>query len=352
MVATASITVTSGPDCGKSFALASDVVRLGRGPENEIVFSDPQMGEHQASIIHRDGRYAIVTASPDGLEIDGTEVPPERWVWLPDGASIRVSRMTRIQFATGEANSAPASVPGTSAPTAAPPLRVEPAAAPAAAEPRQKPAARPQVKPARPVAAVPKPPGSTDAIAPQKKGGEKPDRKRAVARFITETPGETLVKLGEDGHLPELTLAEGRAAASRAAAERQSNPVVMIALMATSMGATLLLLLSEGESSASLAQAKAAARAEIREYYSGEEDAPLEPYQLALRRAHQAHTRRDRAAERDELRKVLMMLRSESKPRHQKFTGLTGRLDYDFDSPSKRSDKRLEELIAVLLAEE
>ena len=46
------------------------------------------------------------------------------------------------------------------------------------------------------------------------------------------------------------------------------------------------------------------------------------------------------------------MLRSESKDRMQRFSGMTGRLEYDYDDESKRSDRRLEELIAVLLADD
>ncbi len=48
---------------------------------------------------------------------------------------------------------------------------------------------------------------------------------------------------------------------------------------------------------------------------------------------------------------MLALLRSEAKDKLYKYTGLTGRLDYDESSPNKKSDKRLEELISTLLSE-
>src|SRR5437879_4086499 len=94
----ARITVTSGPDRGRTFELTGEMVRLGRSPENEVVFSDEQVGDHHASIVRREGRFAIFTSVPSGLEIDGTEVPPERWVWLPETATIRVGERTSLEF--------------------------------------------------------------------------------------------------------------------------------------------------------------------------------------------------------------------------------------------------------------
>src|SRR5262245_18814755 len=100
----ATITVTAGPDRGKVFELSGEMVRVGRAPENEVVLSDAQIGEHHASIVRREGRFAIFTSEPDGLEVDGTEVPSERWVWLPESATIRVGRRTSVQFVVSDAN--------------------------------------------------------------------------------------------------------------------------------------------------------------------------------------------------------------------------------------------------------
>ena len=94
----ATITVTSGPDRGKVFELTGEMVRLGKAPENEVVLSDAQVGDHHASIVRREGRFAIFTSEPDGLEVDGTEVPSERWVWLPEAATIRMGQRTSVEF--------------------------------------------------------------------------------------------------------------------------------------------------------------------------------------------------------------------------------------------------------------
>jgi pSer/pThr/pTyr-binding forkhead associated (FHA) protein len=98
MASRAKITVTTGPDRGKSCALTGDLTRVGRAAENDLVLTDPELADHLASIVEREGRYAIITTIPAGLEVDGTEIPVERWVWLPEEAEIRVSRRTALQF--------------------------------------------------------------------------------------------------------------------------------------------------------------------------------------------------------------------------------------------------------------
>src|SRR5437762_488487 len=113
----ATITVTSGPDRGKVFELTGEMVRLGKAAENEVVLSDAQVGDHHASIVRREGRFAIFTSDPEGLEVDGTEIPSERWVWLPEAATIRVGRRTSVEFVVnGDAGNAEA--PSTAEPAA------------------------------------------------------------------------------------------------------------------------------------------------------------------------------------------------------------------------------------------
>src|SRR5258708_11624952 len=99
----ATITVISGPDRGRVFELSGEMARLGTAPDNELVFSDTQVGDHHANIVHREGRFAIFTSVPDGIEVDGTEVPAERWVWLPEVATIRVGRRTSVNFVVSPA---------------------------------------------------------------------------------------------------------------------------------------------------------------------------------------------------------------------------------------------------------
>src|SRR5262249_12326199 len=100
----ATITVTAGPDRGKVFELTGEMVRLGTAPDNEVLFSDAQVNEHHASIVRREGRFAIFSSVPQGLQVDGTEIPAERWVWLPEAAWIRVGRRPTVDFTTNGAD--------------------------------------------------------------------------------------------------------------------------------------------------------------------------------------------------------------------------------------------------------
>src|SRR5205807_4410492 len=53
------------------------------------------------------------------------------------------------------------------------------------------------------------PPPGSDASARRRAALDRGEKKsRTIARFITDGPGDPLVKLGEDGHLPELMLHE------------------------------------------------------------------------------------------------------------------------------------------------
>ena len=63
----------------------------------------------------------------------------------------------------------------------------------------------------------------------------------------------------------------------------------------------------------------------------------------------QARGRGDFEAERSELHQVLALLRSEVNDKLYRYTGLTGRLDYVEGDDSRKSDRRLEELISILL---
>ena len=96
MVKTARITVISGPDRGKVFQLNEELVHVGSGAENQVALTDDLVQEHQASIVNRDGRYAIYTPLDQSVQVDGNIIPPEQWVWLPASARITVSERTSI----------------------------------------------------------------------------------------------------------------------------------------------------------------------------------------------------------------------------------------------------------------
>jgi pSer/pThr/pTyr-binding forkhead associated (FHA) protein len=355
----ATITVTAGPDRGKVFELTGEMIRLGKSPENEVVLSDPQVGDHHASIVRREGRFAIHTSEPTGLDVDGTEVPLGQWVWLPEAATIRVGRRTSVEFVVSEV-AAPVVL------SAADPAARQPAekrAAPGTSSAEQ-PSPRPPGTSSTATAVLPgtrsgtqkgkrsaefPAPGSDGTARPRKSAAERGDKKtRTIARFITDGPGDPLVKLGEDGHLPELALHETQAGERAEPGAKQSNPVLLIVAIGISFGLTILMLFMDVGSFGNTEQDKARARVEITEYY-GEEGETLKPYQMLLREARVARSRRDYETERQQYRQVLAMLRSEDNLK--RYAGLTGLRKYDDRSPSKKSDKRLEELIGILLSE-
>jgi len=354
---TAQLSVRMGPDQGQTFPLETELVRLGLGTDNEIVLTDPALTEHHASIVYREGRFAIVTTHPGGLQIDETPVPPERWIWIPEQASIRLSPQTLLHFEitaspsspspTGEAGmvTVSGSAPTASAPpTPGSPLTIKPPPRAGAAKPRKTtPSPTAVINPGAETIDE-----STETPARPRKSTEK--KGRQTARFITDGPGEPLVRLGDDGQLPELSLAEAGPEGKVSTKPKESNPYLLVGVIFLSLLMTGAMLFVEGEETALPTQDHAAARQEMTEYL-GTDTESLAPYQLTLRRSRQAWARGDRNGEKAELRRVLRMLRSEAKERLQKFAGLTGRLDYDYDDASKRSDRRLEELIAILLSD-
>lgn len=354
MTAIAELTVQKGPDEGRVFPLVGDRTRLGSGVGNEVQLTDPLVADHHATLIQRDGRYAIVTTHPQGLEIDGVAVPPERWIWLPQVSVIHLGQQTVLRFSAGETGGAVVESGGISAADES---------APASGGVKAKPATR-TTKPRRSAPASPTagPVASSAAGAgaaepepvPEEAEGAKirktTDRVRKTARFVNEAPGEALVRQVEGGQLPELALSDGGPAVQAVTPRAESNPWLLYGVLGGSLLLTVLLLVLDSPADSNQAPDRVLARRELKEYL-GEEDDTLAPYQLALRQALQASSRGDRLQEQSELRKVLRMLRSESKERVQRFTGLTGRLEYEYDDPSKKSDRRLEELIGALLAE-
>lgn len=334
MAVRATLNVTTGPDRGKSFDLTEPLTHIGSGAESQVLLSDPGVASHQASIASRDGRFFIYTPPAAEIEVDGNKIPPEQRVWLPDEATIQVSRRTSLHFVcTGGSGNGDADDGAPAAVLEVPPPETQ------SPDVAQKPAA-PKVK--RPAD------GGSDSIADlarvQREGAggtekqpEKKEKKRPkVAKFITDSPGNMLVKLGDDGHLPELMLEEGEARAASETQAKQSNPLLLIAAFCFSLGMTALLLFMDAEGFGTGGGDVAEANRKIAEYY-GAEGEEIKPYQAYLRLARQAHSRRDYQAERREYRKVLDLLRAEGK---SKFTGLTGSLD---------RDKELEDKIAILL---
>jgi predicted component of type VI protein secretion system len=335
MTQTATITISSGPDRGREFPVDEELINIGRGEGNEIRLSDDGIPEHQATIVRRNGRYAICATEEQSVEVDGSLIPRQRWVWLPEAARVRVSPRSVLLFRVLET-----AEPDPPAGRAEPRELSTPAAPSAAARPA--PAAPVHLKPPLPV------PGPS---AKRSRGeaalSKRPDRvQRQVARFITDAPGEPLVRLGEDGHLPELALAEGSTRPRRASERAQGSPAAVYAAVACSVLLSLILLLvPEGGSGPSVRE-QATARLEIEQFYE-RRGGELEVWQRLLREARLAQGRGDSDAARRNLRRVLEMLNSEEflQPGAPTVGALPSLTD------DRKTDQRLRELIAVLLEE-
>lgn len=316
MSTTARITITSGPDRGKIFDLAAEMVNIGRGEESDVPLSDPALHTYQLSIVNRKGRFAIYTPLDETIAVDGNAIPAERWVWLPEMARIRISDRTSFQFnMNGEEAPPPA---GSENAPAAPPARKQQQARPASQRSRK----------------------SEKSRSGRNRAEESGDSEiTAVARFITDRQGDALVQLGADGQLPELALAEGPHRKPVEQAQKSSgSPLVYIAL-GISFVMSLLMVLMETDTGGSSARQKTEARREIVEFY-GTEGQAIQPYQELLRSAQRAHSRGARGEERTAYHRVLDLLNSEDVVKS--FTGLTG---------DRKRDERLRELVAILLSQ-
>ena len=300
----ARLTVTTGPDRGRVFELAEEMVNIGRGAQNEIALTDLQVAEHQATVMSRNGRYAIYVLRKDSVEVDGSVVPPEQWIWLPDTARIKLSTYTGLRFQYEGTREA-----GNGSPNIA----------------KDKPD-----KPAKP-------------RTPKGKPGKSASSEKKVARFITDQGGDALVRLGEDGHLPELNLADSPA--KKVVKEKSdgdaSFPWLYVAGGASLLLSTILLLLP-ADSGVSTESERARAREEITAFYGNPNEEP-NAWQKKLREARRAHSSGDFRGERKAYQDVLDRLNAEeyNQPAAPSHLALTG---------DRSRDENLRELIAILLS--
>lgn len=305
----ARLTVTTGPDRGRVFELAEEMVNIGRGAQNHIPLTDLQVAEHQATLMSRNGRYAIYVLRADSVEVDGNVIPAEQWVWLPDIARIKMSAYTGLRFQYEGTRE-----PGNGSATAAKP------------------------KPEKP---DPAPPAAKTKAGKSKPG--KPANERKVARFITDQGGDALVKLGEDGNLPELNLSDSPAKKvhREKSAGEASFPWMYLAV-GGSLLLSVVLLLVPSEPGVSTESQRARARQEITEFYGPPNSDPA-PWQRKLREARLAHSSGDKPAERKAYQQVLDMLNAEefNRPGAPSHIALTG---------DKSRDQHLRELIGVLMS--
>lgn len=343
----ARITVTTGPDRGSLLEMAEDLVQIGRGDDNALILHDPLLDQHQISIMRRGGRHAIFVVGTDEVEVSGTRVPPDQWVWLPQSANVQITRRTTIEF-TSFVEVSDADYES---------FTMEPSPGPHA------PATR-HATPAKRDDAT-KRVGSTSTKS-DTKTASKP--KPAVARFITDQAGDPLVKLGADGHLPDLELQEGTVAAGpKKPRDEKSNSLMLVAVFVVSVGMSMAMLLLETEGPSGSANQVQVARRVIGIYY-GNDQVPLEPYQKLLRLASWAHSQGDYNREKAIYRQILSMLRAENQNSVTGLTRLPLEVQKKFDELSvedlktlsgasidfseiKRNDDRLERLLSILLSD-
>ena len=314
----ARLTVTTGPDRGRVFELAEEMVNIGRGAQNEIALTDLQVAEHQATLMSRNGRYAIYSPREDSIEVDGNVIPAEQWIWLPDTARIKMSAYTGLRF----------QYEGTRTAGAADTFSAKEKPQPPDEQPAPEAKSRSSRNKARKAAA-----GERKAAAGERK----------VARFITDQGGDALVRLGEDGHLPELSLSDSPAkkVVRDKSSTESSFPWAYVAV-GLSMLLTVALLFVPAETGPSTANERARARQDITQFYGAPGEEPA-AWQRWLREARLAHSSGDWPAERRAYQKVLDMLNAEeyNRPDAPSHIALTG---------DRTRDQTLRELIAILLS--
>lgn len=360
------IVVTTGPERGKVFELEGELVHIGRAPENQIVLEDPGLSDHQATILHKNGRYAIFRPDESEVEVDGSEIPSEQWVWLPLEAKLQFGRRTSCQFHYE---------PLTESVTPPPATRSINSKKNSAAKSAQSEGADSGGSTSVAVKAPPLPPavgaasdeddsGDEDESPAQSQNGKsrrserkkKKKRTKNVARFITDKGGP-MVELGADGHLPELALQDGPGKKSKRDKSKSSSPVLLYSILGLSMAACLAMLLIDPTPTTVSETSKASARRELVRFFGMSDDeitrrereiksnpkarwpwpsnnkpvglmgdgVPAR-WQKDLRAAKIARTRRDSAAERAYYRRVLDQLNAED---HDLHFGLTGDMATD-----------------------
>lgn len=72
---TAVVTVRSGPDTGRRFALDTSPLYVGRAPDNGVVVSDPTTSRRHARFESREGEFLVVDlGGSNGTLVDGARV--------------------------------------------------------------------------------------------------------------------------------------------------------------------------------------------------------------------------------------------------------------------------------------
>jgi len=327
---TCRIVITTGPDRGKVFEVDEELIHIGRAEENQIVLDDPSLPDHQASILRKNDRFAIFRPTDAELQVDGADIPAEKWVWLPNDVRLQFGRRTSCQL-TYEMSLDDA--PTASSTTASVDKAI-----------KLKPSAVPPTEAASATAAAEGHSSDQSVDDSTAEGGKKKSKRKAksskrkknVARFITDQGGP-LVELGADGHLPELSLQDDLTRKEKQVKPQQSNSALLYSVLGLSFLASLAMLFAEIDPPSVSELSKADAREEIVRFF-GSDEKELKTWQKQLRAARLAHSRGDDEAELMTYRRVLALLKSEDRDPH---IGITGHLT---------TDEELKRLIGIIIS--
>ena len=158
-------------------------------------------------------------------------------------------------------------------------------------------------------------------------------------QFIVQETAETPLKPDKEGRLPELALSDSELHREDEADEKESNPALLVSVLAVSFMLSILLLFADFEASESANMGAKDARTRIaQEYFHNESpEAPLAEYQIYLRRAQRAYARGDLEEEQLWYRRVLNLLHAEPAKSYHTVTGTRDR------------DERLRDLLSRIL---
>lgn len=308
----ARIVIHSGPDRGRVFPVEGDLVHIGRGTDNAIVLADPEILDYHFSVSYRNGQCALNAAAAGAVVANGQPLPPDQWVAVVPPTKLQVSGATELEILTNEDLTASTTSSVTQSWTDD-----------SSTEAKRKSA------------------GGGGGAKVKKKS--RSTGARQVAKFITDRPGDPLVRLGGDGKFPELALTEKAAARREAKAPSQSYLIWVV--MAVSVLMSVGMLFIDAEPATSRRDSRTTARTELASYYRGEVSS-LQPYQIHLRNAVLAHAQGDAANERRNYFRVLDLLDAADIRDPANLNGLTGKQT----GRGRSSDTDLRRLLETLVA--
>ncbi len=291
--------ILTGPDQGKTFPLESELLHIGRGADNSIVLTDPELGDFHASVSQQQGRLSLYANEANQIRVGEASIPGQQWVSVPADVIIHLGGQTEVRVTDSL---------GVTLPTP-------------------------------PRSAAPGDPVSERRRPPRK------ESKRQVARPIIGRTGDAVIQWGADGKFPELALVAGTSSNPESHKPRSTNPALLFTILAASCLSSAGLLLVDFETSTVVSSAdQAFTRSKLAAYY-GTDSTQLEPYQKLLRQASIEHSQGNHFAERKLLKHVLSLLNSVDAAAPDNLNGLTGRQT----GRGKASDKELQGLLQQAL---